>query len=102
MKRSPLRRVGKKTREWDKARAELKVKCIREGRTHCELRYPGCWGEAHGFCHSLKRRNITSPELLREAILGCNSCHQRLELLPESEMARIVREILSCQSAATR
>lgn len=45
--------------------------------------------------HSRKRRNITTPEELREVAIACVSCHAAIEILPEAEMTRIVREIIA-------
>lgn len=94
MKNTPLRRVGKKN-WWIPLRAKAKVAFESAGVTTCEVRRPGCWRDnALGFCHSLKRRNIHTEEEKREVILGCNICHDALELLPEDVMYRTVREII--------
>lgn len=45
--------------------------------------------------HSKKRRNITTPEELREVIIGCVHCHSLIELMPEIQMTEIVRNTIS-------
>jgi hypothetical protein len=91
-----INKKGKRVKEWDAVRAELKQECIILRITRCELRLSGCNGDwALGFAHSLKRRNIPpgSP-LLREACLACNHCHDIIERLPERFMGVFVRTAL--------
>jgi hypothetical protein len=100
MKRTPLKKLGKKGLAWEKCRRELKVKFQRAGITTCEIGelYPGCWiDNGLGFAHARKRRNL-KPGELSVVILACNSCHDNLELLPESEMAKIVLDIIARRS----
>lgn len=104
MKRTPLqrktalRRVGKKTSEWDSLRAKLKVRFERAGITTCEVRLPNCWRDnGLGFLHRLKRRNVTTPGELERVALGCNRCHDALEILPEMEMARRIDTIIDAR-----
>lgn len=96
MKRSRLRRVGKKTKAWNDARAELKVEFeYVYGITTCELRYKNCANDDYlGFAHAAKRRKLT-PDDLKHVILACNFCHDELEVLLPEEMKRIVDTI--CQ-----
>jgi hypothetical protein len=92
---STLNRRGKKTAQWEKVRAELKKECLQAGVTWCELRIDGCQGTQFlSFAHSKKRRNITTDEGIREACLACQSCHSKVELMPESEMGVLVRAAL--------
>ncbi len=85
---------GKKTKAWEKTRSSLKERFKRAGITVCELVLPGCWRDnGLGFAHSLKRRNIKDDQL-EEVVLACNSCHDVIEVKPESEMAEIVRAII--------
>lgn len=94
MKRTPLRRVGKKN-WWIPLRAKAKVAFERAGVTTCEVQRPGCWRDnGLGWAHSLKRRHITTEEQRREVVLSCNACHDSIEILPEDVMYRIVREII--------
>lgn len=90
-----MRRAGKKTKAWEKARAELKTEHEAMGVTTCELRYEGCWvDDALGFAHAEKRRKLTKADL-KHVILACNPCHDLLEVKPPEEMKRIVDTI--CQ-----
>ena len=93
----PMRKAGKKTVAWSETRAQLKPRFLIAGITTCELKYDGCWRDnALSFCHSRKRRNITTQEQLEEVILGCTPCHDRLEVNPEME--RIVKEIINART----
>lgn len=95
MKRTQIRRKGKKGNEWDRARAELKSRFQRAGITTCEARLEGCWRDnTLGFMHRFKRRNIATPEELRTCALGCQSCHEQFEILPEAEMAKRIDQII--------
>lgn len=93
-RRTPIRRAGKKVLEWESIRRALKPRFLAVGITTCELKLEGCRrGNGLSFCHAKKRRNC-SPSDLWTAALGCLSCHQILELLPEQEMERRVHEII--------
>lgn len=95
MRRSPLKRLGKKGLAWAGVRRELKVKFERAGITTCERRGPGCWRDnGLGFAHPRKRRNI-APCNLSVVALMCNVCHDACEILPEDEMAKIVFDIIA-------
>lgn len=93
----PLRKAGKRVNAWKAMVRKLKPAFFEALIVTCEIKLLGCWG-AHGlgFAHSLKRRNIPpgSP-LLAEVVLGCNHCHGIIELLPENEMATVVRGIIA-------
>lgn len=89
-----LKRVGKKTEEWDTARSELKKLFEANGTTICELNYPKCWKKnALGFAHADKRRFL-SVEDLHTVILCCNSCHAIIEAMPRGKMQLIVNKII--------
>lgn len=89
-----MKRAGKRTLAWENVRAKLKVKMLTLGITTCELQFTGCWRDnALGFAHAKKRRNL-KPHELSEAILVCNPCHDQIELLPEQEMTRVVRDTI--------
>lgn len=97
-RKAPIRRLGKKGQEWAAAWRELKPKLERAGITRCELGMPGCTkGAFLTPMHSLKRRNITTPEKLREVIIACQNCHAIGELMKESEMEELV-----CSTIAKR
>lgn len=91
-----LTQEEKRGKAWDSAWRQLKPQFERAGITFCEVGYSGC--TRFSFltpCHSLKRRNCTTPELLREIIIACQSCHAKLEIMPEFRMAFCVREIIA-------
>lgn len=95
MKRTKLKRLGKKGLAWEKVRRELKVKFQRAGITSCEIRGYGCWGDnGLGFMHAKKRRNL-GPGELSVVCLGCCICHDRAELLPEQEMTALVMQTIA-------
>lgn len=99
MKRTALKRLGKKGLAWEKVRRELKVRFERAGITSCEARGYGCWNDSGlGFAHKKKRRNLGPGELSEVALL-CNICHDRIELLPEIEMAAIVTQIIDSRKS---
>lgn len=94
--RNGLQKKGKKTREWDKVRAKLKVAFEKAGITSCEIKCEGCWLDAGlGFAHSVKRRFITTPELMAEAALACINCHNLIEAMPHTRMADVVRTVIA-------
>ncbi len=96
--RARLKQLGKKGTAWARERAKLKVAFERAGITTCEAQGLGCWRDnGLGFAHTLKRRNATTPEQLREVVLACNHCHDALELLPEHLMAVAIRGIIAAR-----
>lgn len=75
-------KAGKKTLEWEKVRRTELIPQFEEwGITTCEIKIEGvCWNNnALGFAHTLKRRDITTPEQLRRVVLACNPCHDIVE-----------------------
>lgn len=103
LKRTPLqrkvalRRAGKKTHEWEQARAKLKVAFAAAEITRCEVQYLHCSGAMFlGFAHTKKRRNIFGPELFR-CVLACTNCHQRAEALGEDAMRRELELIIAAR-----
>ncbi len=91
---------GKKTREWDRVRAKLKIRFEAAGITRCEFGYDGCWrSNGLSFAHYDKRRFLSAAEL-EIAALACASCHPKLEILPrkvmKAEVCRVIRERI-CQ-----
>lgn len=99
MKRTPLKKMGKKGLEWVRVRNELKKRFVRAGITRCELKFMGCWGDnALGFAHLKKRRNLIGNEIY-EVVLACNPCHDRVEVLPEEEMKKILSETIKNRKA---
>lgn len=95
MKRTAIKRRGKKTAEWDRVRAEIKKKFEAHGVTTCELRGSQCWNRGWlSFAHSKKRRLMQGTDIWEVALL-CTVCHQNIEAKSHEEMARIVREIIA-------
>lgn len=87
--------AGKRTKEWQRLREQLKPRFAAVGITHCEFKYKGCWYDnGLGFAHLRKRANLRDGEL-RVVALACNICHDMLELLPEEEMARTVQRAIT-------
>lgn len=83
---------GRKTKQWNKTRAELKKQFAEMNITFCE----NC-GSTFGlsFAHSKKRRHIQGDEIREVALLCVNPCHLEFEALPESEMNAKILEIIS-------
>lgn len=76
-------------------RRRLKPEFERSGITTCELGYEGCFRDNYlGFAHTKKRRNL-GPGELSIVILACNHCHDKIEILPEPEMTKIVLTIIA-------
>lgn len=92
MKRTPMRRIGKKSKTWIDIRKDIKKRFGWAGITVCEFRFEGCWfNEALGFAHCRKRRKLTDEEMYHVA-LACNPCHDKLELMSPEEMHDAVHE----------
>ena len=95
MKRSPIKRAGKKTRKWNAARAKLKERFLKAGITTCELRLENCTPTNFlSWAHRLKRRNITTQEELETVLLLCENCHWSIEKLGETKMSEIVENVI--------
>ncbi len=97
---------GPKTKAWEKARRELKVRFALWNIVYCELRYVGCAGGASlGFAHAKKRSQhpemYRSDELTR-VCLACNFCHDILERKPPKEMDRIVSAVIELRERILR
>ena len=93
---TPIRRAGRRTREWEKVRRQLKCKFVGMGVTTCELQLPGCmFDNGLGFAHALKRRHITTDEDMRRVALLCNNCHNAIELQGEAKMSRVIDSIIA-------
>lgn len=86
-------KAGKKTKEWEKVRRELKKRFMAAGITTCELRWPQCWrDDGLSFAHSRKRLDPLYDS--REAILACGSCHTALEGFTHQGMLSTVQRII--------
>jgi hypothetical protein len=82
MKRSqrPMKKVGRRTRDWRSVWRWLKPKLEAAGRTSCEFGFIPhvCWG-ALDPCHSKKRRLMRGNDIFMVA-LGCRAIHNFLDL----------------------
>lgn len=93
-RKAALTRLGKKGLAWEATRKRLKVRFEAAGITRCEA----CGsGFNLGFAHRFKRRNITTQTELETCALLCNSCHDAIEILPESEMGKRVDALIAAR-----
>ena len=91
LKRSPLRKIGKKGKANQKANREIDREIAKHDIRHCEAGLRGCLvAFALTRAHSKKRRNISGSEIT-EAIYACVHCHDIIEGWPEEEMTAFVR-----------
>jgi hypothetical protein len=114
MRRSPMKRggsiksrsrlkPGKKVRQWEVARALLKIAFERVGITACEFGMPGCWGRSSGseylsFAHAKKRRNWQEGDIWRVGLACMPVCHHELdEVMRAPEMEREVERIIAAR-----
>lgn len=80
MKRSRLKKSGRRTKDWRKAWRFLKPELEKRGRTGCEFKFipHECWGPLDP-CHSKKRRLMKGDDIYAIA-LGCRAIHNFLDL----------------------
>ncbi len=72
--------AGRKTKEWNRDRASLKIEYQDRGITTCEIRLPRCWYDnALSFCHRYKRNDPRCEHTYKGTLLGCIPCHDKLE-----------------------
>ena len=70
-------KAGKKTKEWNKVRLQVKKYFIDQGITTCEIRLKGCTNNYPlSFAHTKKRRFVTD---LSRVVLCCLECHHKVE-----------------------
>ena len=92
MKRSPLRRKGKRGLAWDRTRAKLKVRFERAGLTRCEV----CGTDnALGFADSKPRRMITTQAEMEEVALLCNADHHEADSHGHENQENVIKFIIS-------
>ena len=86
---------GKKTKEWNNARIDLKKEFTAMGIIACELKFqPVCWGNnALSFAHLDKRRYLTKEDL-KKAVLACIPCHDVVEKMSREEMRKLLQNII--------
>lgn len=91
-------RRGKKTRQWDKVRAELKKEFEAKDIVTCEI----CGRSDYlSFAHRLKRRKITDEAELRQVALLCmdspqgEGCHNKLEYGGHERMYNEITAIIA-------
>lgn len=73
-------KLGKKTKEWNKARVKLKRIYEEKGITTCELRFSGCSiNNFLSFAHKYKRNDPRCVHDFLGTILCCINCHNRIE-----------------------
>lgn len=88
-------RAGKRTREWERRRAKLKIRFERVGITRCEFGYNGCWhNNGLSFAHTDKRRFLKGDQLDVVA-LACASCHPVLEIMQREKMRAEVERVIA-------
>lgn len=79
-------KAGRKTLDWNRERAKLKIDFERAGIMTCEFRFDGCKGSIFlGFAHAVKRRflnpkaPIGHPTHIATVALACAQCHDKLD-----------------------
>lgn len=85
-------KIGKRTKLWNKYRAELKKEFAARGIVRCEI----C-GTDFGlsFAHSKKRKDIYTEQDWKECALLCIPDHEVFERMPPPEMTVGIREIIN-------
>jgi hypothetical protein len=85
---------GRKTREWEKIRRELKIRFERVGIISCEIRLKQCWGGyALSFAHTKKRADML-PGDIEIAVLACAPCHTAVEGMKKDAMQSLLESII--------
>ena len=88
---------GRKTREWEKVRAQLKIRFERIGITACEIRLKQCWGDyALSFAHTKKRADML-PGDIEKAVLACAPCHTAVEGMKKDAMQSLLEGIIAAR-----
>lgn len=73
-------KIGKKTKQWNYARAKLKKEYESKEITTCELRFNGCvFNNFLSFAHRYKRNDPRCIHDFNGTILACIPCHDRIE-----------------------
>lgn len=96
MKKTPLKRVGKKTREWEKVRRQLKKRFMAAGIIECEIGFAQCWRDnGLSFAHGKKRRELIGDELKTLVVLACAPCHTAIEGMDREYMLHRIMGIIA-------
>jgi hypothetical protein len=93
LRRTPLRRVGKKGKLNQKANRILAKEF--KGPQYCEATFPhDCTGsEQLTWAHNAKRRKLSTEDLTHAALI-CINAHNVIEVKSPEEMKAIVDEII--------
>jgi len=86
-----MKRQGKKSLAWNRARLQLKREFFNKQIISCEI----C-GSTYGlsFAHRVKRRFITDDVEMFKVALICVKDHEAIERLPHDEMFYRINEII--------
>lgn len=96
-KPKPMKKIGRKTQEWEDIRKTLKQEFEEMGITTCELQLEDCWHNTSlTFAHFAKRRKLTKQDLTQVALL-CTPCHQEIETLPADQMQFLIKGIIKAR-----
>jgi len=90
MKRSALKKVGKKGKQWIKDRAKLIKEAVAEGRITIEHGYP------EGICEDCRQWKKLEPDHIKKRSQGgkniknniawrCRKCHNKVDNMPNSK-----------------
>ena len=83
MKRTPLKRIGKRGRINIEANKKLKQIYAEKGIKECEIKLENClrnW--TLGFAHKYRRfwyYNHTGLDSYSETLIACTNCHQKID-----------------------
>jgi len=93
----PMKKAGKKTKEWIDVRKELVDRFAKAGIVKCEIRHDNCQRDNYlGFAHLDKRTKLTKDDLYK-VVLACQSCHYWVEFetsrgFMRSYLSQIIKE----------
>lgn len=80
-RKTPIKRLGKKTLEWIKARDRLTKIYHNKDIVICEVKLTGCWYDnALNFAHKFKRSDPRCRHTFKQTLLACNPCHSKIEI----------------------
>ena len=87
--RKPMKKVGRRTRDWRKAWRFLKPELEKRGRTGCEFTFipHECFGPLDP-AHSKKRNKMKGNDIYAVA-MGCRAVHNFLDLMCSHEQMEL-------------